>query len=274
MDSSSIYIHRALSIFQNIGDRLPVAVCYSNLGSLSNIQGEVLQAIKYYQKSLAIHRDLKTNNPIPFLNLARIFHTQDDCEEAMVYFDQALVLAKASHSLATEEQVYSELFNMSMSQKDYKIAIGYQQKIDSISVLRLKEENIEKLALIDSEYLLKENDALLLKKLAINKRNKLFFGGLSLVLLLFGLYLIQRNRNAKLQSKQEKLILEQRVLSSQMNPHFVYNTLSAIQSSLLLNDPLASADNLARFAKLIRQNFEFVNKERITLEDDLDALKN
>jgi LytS/YehU family sensor histidine kinase len=73
---------------------------------------------------------------------------------------------------------------------------------------------------------------------------------------------------------QEKLVLEQKMLRTQMNPHFVFNALTAIQKTIFDHDPLKSSAYLSRFAKLIRQNFEFVNKKLITLEEDLDALKN
>ena len=64
------------------------------------------------------------------------------------------------------------------------------------------------------------------------------------------------------------------MLRTQMNPHFVFNALTAIQNTLLDDDPLKSSTYLSRFAKLVRQNFEFVNKKFISLEEDLDALKN
>jgi LytS/YehU family sensor histidine kinase len=59
-----------------------------------------------------------------------------------------------------------------------------------------------------------------------------------------------------------------------MNPHFIFNALTSIQKNLLEEDLLKSSTSLARFAKLIRQNFEFTNKPLINLDEDLEALKN
>jgi LytS/YehU family sensor histidine kinase len=59
-----------------------------------------------------------------------------------------------------------------------------------------------------------------------------------------------------------------------MNPHFIFNTLSAIQNTLLDNEPIKLAIYISKFALLIRQNFDFVNKKTISLSDEIDALKN
>jgi len=59
-----------------------------------------------------------------------------------------------------------------------------------------------------------------------------------------------------------------------MNPHFIFNALSAIQNSLMDNEPIKSAGYLSRFAKLIRQNFDFINQKSILLKDEIDALQN
>ena len=85
---------------------------------------------------------------------------------------------------------------------------------------------------------------------------------------------IQKNKNGKLKLKQDKLILEQKVLQSQMNPHFIFNALTSIQKTIFDNDPVKSASYISKFATLIRQNFEFVDKKEIFLSEDLDALKN
>ena len=90
----------------------------------------------------------------------------------------------------------------------------------------------------------------------------------------FILLSIQFYKNKTLKDEKEKLKLEQKVLRSQMNPHFIFNALSAIQNSLLDNEPLKSAGYLSRFAKLIRQNFDFINEKTILLADEIDALRN
>ena len=71
----------------------------------------------------------------------------------------------------------------------------------------------------------------------------------------------QFNRFDTLKHKQELVILEQKILRSQMNPHLIFNVLSSIQSSLLEKKTMISATYLAKLAKLMRQNFDYIKKK-------------
>lgn len=64
-----------------------------------------------------------------------------------------------------------------------------------------------------------------------------------------------------------------RALTSQMNPHFVFNALNSIQYFILGQDRRAASKYLSTFAKLIRASFENSKLELIPLEDELDALR-
>ena len=59
-----------------------------------------------------------------------------------------------------------------------------------------------------------------------------------------------------------------------MNPHFIFNTLAAIQNITLNHDPIKSSNYIAKFSKLIRQNFDYVRKEEITLEQEISMIGN
>ena len=75
-------------------------------------------------------------------------------------------------------------------------------------------------------------------------------------------------------NERNAISLELKVLRSQMNPHFIFNALTTIQNQVLSSTPIESTHSISRFAKLIRQNFDFTAKNEITLAEDLDALTN
>ena len=68
--------------------------------------------------------------------------------------------------------------------------------------------------------------------------------------------------------------LEQSLLRVQMNPHFIFNTLAAIQNITLEGNPIKSSNYIAKFSKLMRQNFDYVRKESITLEKEIAMISN
>lgn len=67
--------------------------------------------------------------------------------------------------------------------------------------------------------------------------------------------------------------LETKLLRSQMNPHFIFNSLNSIQKYIWENKEEDAAEYLAQFAKLIRAILENSRKEFITLRQELDVLK-
>jgi sensor histidine kinase YesM len=66
--------------------------------------------------------------------------------------------------------------------------------------------------------------------------------------------------------------LRQRVLRSQMNPHFIFNSLNAIQSYVLKNDSLKAVKYLNSFAKLIRMILDSSRSDYISLTKEIDIL--
>jgi sensor histidine kinase YesM len=73
--------------------------------------------------------------------------------------------------------------------------------------------------------------------------------------------------------KRRNLQIEQQLLLSQMNPHFVFNSLTAIQSYIFRNEAHLASKYLASFAKLIRLILENSRVELNTLEREVTTLK-
>lgn len=80
--------------------------------------------------------------------------------------------------------------------------------------------------------------------------------------------------NTKLRAANKASKLEQSLLRVQMNPHFIFNTLAAIQNITLEGNPVKSSNHIAKFSKLIRQNFDYVRKESITLDKEIAMISN
>jgi LytS/YehU family sensor histidine kinase len=66
--------------------------------------------------------------------------------------------------------------------------------------------------------------------------------------------------------------LEQKALRLQMNPHFIFNSLNAIQNFVLLNDTDKAVNYLAKFSHLMRMILANSSASFITLKDELKAL--
>lgn len=66
---------------------------------------------------------------------------------------------------------------------------------------------------------------------------------------------------------------ERKALQSQLNPHFIFNSLNSVQSMVLKKEPQAAYDFLERFSKLIRRVLKLSEQSTIPLREELDTLK-
>ncbi len=105
-----------------------------------------------------------------------------------------------------------------------------------------------------------------------------FIFGLLLLSFLIGLLLMIRKKEIAKQTKrinaQKKLAdFELHALRSQMNPHFVFNSLNAIQYYITKNEIELSEKYLVKFSRLIRMFFDFSREKEIAIAEELKLLK-
>ncbi|MES2396179.1 MAG: two-component regulator propeller domain-containing protein [Bacteroidota bacterium] len=66
--------------------------------------------------------------------------------------------------------------------------------------------------------------------------------------------------------------IESQALRAQMNPHFIFNTLSSIQHYISNHDTDAALKYLSKFAKLMRKIMENSKQQMITVAEEINAL--
>lgn len=79
----------------------------------------------------------------------------------------------------------------------------------------------------------------------------------------------QESELLRLESKK----LQLKALRAQMNPHFIHNALNSIQGYISSNEKENAAKYLAQFASLIRKSLYYSDIESISLEDEVEFLK-
>ncbi len=78
----------------------------------------------------------------------------------------------------------------------------------------------------------------------------------------------------KMQTQERILQLEQMALRSQMNPHFIFNSLNSIQQFVIDKDIAGANKYISSFSRLIRQTLDNSSKERISLAEEISYLTN
>lgn len=106
---------------------------------------------------------------------------------------------------------------------------------------------------------------------------KLWFQALVLLFAISLAWLIAylRIRKLKMNAEQKMILtkkvaeLEQMALKSQMNPHFIFNSLNSIQQYVIDKDILGANEFITQFSRLIRLTLDISSKLSISLDEEL-----
>ncbi len=104
------------------------------------------------------------------------------------------------------------------------------------------------------------------------KQQRLYLKGLGILLILVALISLLYLRHTRLMAKYSQIDLEQRLLRAQMNPHFIFNSLCAIQNLILAEKPQKANAFLTKIAGLMRNILENSREEYIPLEKEIETL--
>lgn len=101
-----------------------------------------------------------------------------------------------------------------------------------------------------------------------------FLAGLAILWRLISYRVAQVRRQGEQKAGIEKRIndLEQLALRSQMNPHFIFNSLNSIQQYVMDKDVEGANRFITGFSRLIRKTLEFSSKQFVNLADEIDYL--
>lgn len=103
---------------------------------------------------------------------------------------------------------------------------------------------------------------------------------IALIFILGIIWLIKRRISLILKREREKNEImnkfyeqDNKVLKAQMNPHFIFNSLNAVQQFIISNENEKAEKYLSKFAKLMRQLLESNTKEHITLKEEIELIE-
>jgi|694.fasta_scaffold27339_3 ligand-binding sensor domain-containing protein/signal transduction histidine kinase len=104
----------------------------------------------------------------------------------------------------------------------------------------------------------------------------LFISSIVYFFMRFRIY--ELKKEAAFKSEKDKLQRELQIstltsIKSQMNPHFVFNALNTVQSYIFTNEKENASDYLSKFSELTRMVLDMSSKEKITLTEEIKALR-
>jgi len=173
---------------------------------------------------------------------------------------EGLSLAQRYNMPRSISQAYGILSELSEKRGNPKSALDYYKLASQFDEQISSERNVRYVTDIIMKYdtekknnqiqiLAKENE---LVKLKLRKNNIiLLICGIALALLAGIFYILYRQHHLK--NEKKLLSLEQTMLRSQMNPHFLFNSLNSIKLYIINNEKKNAVHYLNKFSKLVRK---------------------
>lgn len=84
----------------------------------------------------------------------------------------------------------------------------------------------------------------------------------------------QKKKSLNQQREKESILLQLKAIRSQLNPHFIFNSLTSIQSLINTNKIASANEYLSEFSSLMRDALEGGDKIFQSLDKEINILKN
>ena len=276
------YYLKSLAIRRHIDDRNGIATSYANLGNVSVRESNYKKAINYYQSAIAIFEEL--NNPrglVSTLNFcAEAYMYLKDLNKSEALISRALEIANAYNLREIKPDILTTYKVCALVKGDYQKAYQFDQEYRLLSDSLNNEQLEARMANLEATYQAAEKERQL-QKITIEKERQMqlwawIVTGLSTIILLFALFFTlyrSRNKQKTILLANQKAMMEVQLLRSQMNPHFIFNSLSSIQSYILQNKSEQADAFLSKFARLMRLVLHHSAEEYVVLDEELESIR-
>ncbi|HVW12716.1 MAG TPA: tetratricopeptide repeat protein [Mucilaginibacter sp.] len=260
-------LHKAMPIYEKIGAKNNMSIAYGQMASLymgapiAVLAGHGINPAKRYtaaltlqQKALQLARDTKNlnNEADQSKNLSSVYEQEGNYKEALKSYRNYTTLKDS-------------VFNDKKRQEITRLSIQYEYD--------KKEAELKA-----------QNAAAQTKAMAEVARQKIIKNAsivIGLVLIGFGcitfvFYKRRKDAREKLREAELKTQVaetELKALRSQLNPHFIFNSLNSISDYIARHDKTTADLYLVKFAKLMRKILENSEQPLISLANDLETLE-
>ena len=302
-DSAYYYYHQALKKLNDntlpIEDNYPIESFYTNIMAVNNNLGDlhfenkdIDSALFYYEKAyqtLTVHK-LSGENTFSLsrfstrANMAYVLSQKDSLQSAIIMLADVRDSIYQLSEYTREERdlklkTYNLLSDLYEQNTDYGKAIQSQKQLNEYLINYNEKSIADQLQLYSTQFGVKEKEVSILQlkknaniqELVVKQKNIINWILGTLLISILGLgWLFIRQRQLK--NKYRTANLEQRLLRSQLSPHFVFNSLnSAISLAEKKSDKMIPY--LFKLSRLFRLVLKNSREEFVSLSEELQAVK-
>jgi LytS/YehU family sensor histidine kinase/Flp pilus assembly protein TadD len=246
-DSAKVYFSKALLLASKFNDHYNKSHAYLGLGDLAMLKNSN-HADNYYLK--VIDENINETTIKANEQLFLFYKQNGQYKKALTFYENYTSLKDSLSSENSKLKIEEIETKYEVDKKDTEILLLQKEK--ELKDIKIKEEQ-------------NRSKSQLISILLIS----------GIILLGFTLFIIQlkqKQKNKVAELEKRSLKVETEMLRSQINPHFIFNSLNSIQTFISSNDTLDAERYLAKFASLMRLILENSRQPFITLENEIKTL--
>ncbi|MEO1257195.1 MAG: tetratricopeptide repeat protein [Bacteroidota bacterium] len=291
-----------LEILRKYQDGAREANTLNTIGKLYISLGSMEAAENYLLDSREKCIELGVKSPLShvYYNLAKVHLDRNNPALAIDFLNQSIligsglksaVLQKQAHDLMVE--AYSKEGNYQQALKHLEIANSFRDSLFSAEKNSAFQQWQSRLNVYEKNQQLEAQQRELRwldERLLLDRRLRLALIAALFVVMVAALLFFQKNKlrkranqelaqkNQHIESQRKEIasindVLEKRMLRAQMNPHFIFNSLSSIQHFITANDKKSALRYLSKFSSLLRQVLEDSITNTTVLSEEVQLLK-
>ncbi|MFD2726641.1 tetratricopeptide repeat-containing sensor histidine kinase [Hyunsoonleella rubra] len=283
-------LKEALTISQNINSEYIEGFTLNNIGYVYLNLKDYDKSLEYYIKAKKINLDIngKRALTVSYYGLAKALTHKKEFNKALPIALKSLQFSQELNMLGFEKDIQELLSIIYQNTGNYKEALTSYKQYRTLNDSLFNKKNTEKIAQLEAEYKyqqaldsasirelkLTEQVSATSRDLAKSKQNYLWaiIGVLLISIILGSTIFFQKFKTIK--AKNYTIATEQKLLRSQMTPHFIFNSLSVLQGMILNKEEKKSVSYLSKFSKLMRITLENSRDKLVLLSQELLAIEN
>jgi type II secretory pathway pseudopilin PulG len=287
-DSARLNLDRGMQNALLSKDSALLSLFYLGYGKLFGINNQQDSALLYFDRAMSGARYFgDPENEFKAL-LGKVKYIKAlSADEKLLLLKKAMAIAQHTGNLERIVDGAHQLFLVYDEKKDKDSTLAWFNIYHNAADSLFSENNKRNVAIKETEWIVKrkeiENNHL--KDFTQLQNKELAFKNGLLLAVLISLLLsiviaivvnksVKNNkRNAESQLKQNIAETQMQVLRSQMNPHFIFNSLNSIDAYIQSNDKYNATVYLNKFARLVRNVLDSSKQNLVSFSKDIETLK-
>ena len=280
LDDALEHYRTSLAFNEEINSNIGRVICKNSIAQIYIKKGNAKEALKLLEPTLSNSKamgDMFITSAV-YINHGKALMALGNYKKAEKSLLLGIDMANRFHLPRVSSDGYEHISSLMAilgkhkeALRFYKVGVKHDEEVTNERNLRYVNDMIIRYGAEkknnEIKVLAQENEIVKLKL----KKNRitLIIGGLSLTLILGILFVLYRQWQLK--NEKQLLSLEQRLLRSQMNPHFLFNSLNSIKLYIINNEQKNAVHYLNKFSKLVRKILEASSLKEIPLSEELET---